>query len=93
MIVHMVKDLNDSLAGRGLRVPALTGNLDAATGSLFRLRLSRAITRRRQAWAPVRRGIPLHRAGRVIGRIYRAECAAYLTKRAMDARSGDPDIV
>jgi LmbE family N-acetylglucosaminyl deacetylase len=31
MIVHMVKDLNDSIAGRGLRVPALTGNLDAAT--------------------------------------------------------------
>jgi LmbE family N-acetylglucosaminyl deacetylase len=30
MIVHMVKDLNDNLAGRGLRVPALTGNLDAA---------------------------------------------------------------
>jgi len=31
MIVHMVKDLNDSIAARGLRVPALTGNLDAAT--------------------------------------------------------------
>jgi LmbE family N-acetylglucosaminyl deacetylase len=31
MIVHMVKDLNDSIAERGLRVPALTGNLDAAT--------------------------------------------------------------
>jgi LmbE family N-acetylglucosaminyl deacetylase len=30
MIVHMVKDLNDSLAERGLRVPALSGNLDAA---------------------------------------------------------------
>jgi LmbE family N-acetylglucosaminyl deacetylase len=31
MIVHMVKDLNDSLAERGLRVPALSGNLDTAT--------------------------------------------------------------
>jgi LmbE family N-acetylglucosaminyl deacetylase len=31
MIVHMVKDLQDSLAQRGLRVPALSGNLDAAT--------------------------------------------------------------
>jgi LmbE family N-acetylglucosaminyl deacetylase len=31
MIVHMVKDLRDSLAERGLRVPALSGNLDAAT--------------------------------------------------------------
>ena len=31
MIVHMVKDLNDSLAQRGLRVPGLSGNLDAAT--------------------------------------------------------------
>jgi LmbE family N-acetylglucosaminyl deacetylase len=31
MIVHMVKDFNDSLAQRGLRVPALSGNLDAAT--------------------------------------------------------------
>ena len=30
MIVHMVKDLNDSLAERGLRVPALSGNLDTA---------------------------------------------------------------
>jgi hypothetical protein len=26
MITHMVKDLNDSLAERGLRVPALNGN-------------------------------------------------------------------
>jgi LmbE family N-acetylglucosaminyl deacetylase len=26
MIVHMVKDLNDSLAAKGLRVPALSGN-------------------------------------------------------------------
>jgi LmbE family N-acetylglucosaminyl deacetylase len=31
MIVHMVKDLNDSLAERGLRLPALSGNLDTAT--------------------------------------------------------------
>ena len=31
MIAHMVKDLNDGLAGRGLRVPALTGNQDAAS--------------------------------------------------------------
>jgi len=31
MIVHMVKDLRDSLEARGLRVPALSGNLDAAT--------------------------------------------------------------
>ena len=31
MIVHMVKDLRDSLADRGLRVSALSGNLDAAT--------------------------------------------------------------
>ncbi len=31
MIVHMVKDLNDSLAQRGMRVPGLSGNLDAAT--------------------------------------------------------------
>jgi LmbE family N-acetylglucosaminyl deacetylase len=31
MIVHMVKDLNDSLAERGLRVPALSGNLDTAS--------------------------------------------------------------
>jgi LmbE family N-acetylglucosaminyl deacetylase len=31
MIVHMVKDLNDSLTERGLRVPALSGNLDTAT--------------------------------------------------------------
>jgi LmbE family N-acetylglucosaminyl deacetylase len=30
MIVHMVKDLNDSLAERGLRVPALSGNLETA---------------------------------------------------------------
>jgi hypothetical protein len=44
MIVHMVKDLNDSLAERGLRVPALSGNLDTATKSSFRLRLSPAIT-------------------------------------------------
>jgi LmbE family N-acetylglucosaminyl deacetylase len=31
MIVHMVKDLNDSLAERGLRLPALSGNLDTAS--------------------------------------------------------------
>ena len=31
MIVHMVKDLNDSLAQRGLRVPGLSGNLGGAT--------------------------------------------------------------
>jgi LmbE family N-acetylglucosaminyl deacetylase len=31
MIVHMVKDLRDSLAKRGLSLPALSGNLDAAT--------------------------------------------------------------
>jgi LmbE family N-acetylglucosaminyl deacetylase len=31
MIVHMVKDLRDSLTARGLRVPALNGNLDEAT--------------------------------------------------------------
>ena len=31
MIVHMVKDLNDSLAERGLRVPALSGNLETAS--------------------------------------------------------------
>jgi LmbE family N-acetylglucosaminyl deacetylase len=31
MIVHMVKDLVDSLTARGLRVPALSGNLDMAT--------------------------------------------------------------
>ena len=31
MIVHMIKDLRDSLAERGLRVPALSGNLDTAT--------------------------------------------------------------
>jgi LmbE family N-acetylglucosaminyl deacetylase len=31
MIVHMVKDLVDSLTARGLRVPALSGNLDTAT--------------------------------------------------------------
>jgi len=31
MIVHMVKDLNDSLAERGLRVPALSGSLDTAS--------------------------------------------------------------
>ena len=31
MIVHMVKDLNDNLAQRGLRVPSLSGNLDVAT--------------------------------------------------------------
>src|ERR1700749_5048499 len=31
MIVHMVKDLVDSLAERGLKVPALSGNLDTAT--------------------------------------------------------------
>jgi hypothetical protein len=30
MIVHMVKDLNDSLAQRGLRVPALSGTSDVA---------------------------------------------------------------
>jgi LmbE family N-acetylglucosaminyl deacetylase len=30
MIVHMVKDLNDSIAQRGLRVPALTGDIDTA---------------------------------------------------------------
>jgi LmbE family N-acetylglucosaminyl deacetylase len=30
MIVHMVKDLKDSLAQRGLRVPALSGDQDAA---------------------------------------------------------------
>jgi LmbE family N-acetylglucosaminyl deacetylase len=31
MIVHMVKDLNDSLAERGLRVPALSGSLETAS--------------------------------------------------------------
>jgi LmbE family N-acetylglucosaminyl deacetylase len=31
MIVHMVKDLSDSLAERGLRVPALSGNLETAS--------------------------------------------------------------
>ena len=31
MMVHMVKDLNDSLAARGLRVGALTGDARAAT--------------------------------------------------------------
>jgi LmbE family N-acetylglucosaminyl deacetylase len=31
MIVHMVKDLGDSLAERGLRVPALSGNMETAT--------------------------------------------------------------
>ena len=31
MIVHMEKDLGDSLAQRGMRVPGLSGNLDAAT--------------------------------------------------------------
>jgi LmbE family N-acetylglucosaminyl deacetylase len=31
MIVHMVRDLRDSLTARGLRVPALSGNLDVAT--------------------------------------------------------------
>ena len=31
MIVHMVKDLNDSLTERGLRVPALSGNLETAS--------------------------------------------------------------
>jgi LmbE family N-acetylglucosaminyl deacetylase len=31
MIVHMVKDLGDTLAERGLRVPALSGNMDTAT--------------------------------------------------------------
>jgi LmbE family N-acetylglucosaminyl deacetylase len=31
MIVHMVKDLQDSLAERGLRVPALSGNMETAT--------------------------------------------------------------
>jgi LmbE family N-acetylglucosaminyl deacetylase len=31
MIVHMVKDLSDSLAQRGLRVPGLSGNLGGAT--------------------------------------------------------------
>ena len=30
MITHMVKDLNDSLAQRGLRVPNLSGNADTA---------------------------------------------------------------
>ena len=31
MIAHMVKDLNDSLAERGLRVPNLSGNAETAT--------------------------------------------------------------
>jgi LmbE family N-acetylglucosaminyl deacetylase len=31
MIVHMVKDLSDSLAQRGLRVPAFSGDLDMAS--------------------------------------------------------------
>jgi LmbE family N-acetylglucosaminyl deacetylase len=31
MIVHMVKDLQDSLTQRGLRVPALSGDLEAAS--------------------------------------------------------------
>jgi len=31
MITHMVKDLNDSLAERGLRVPTLSGNMETAT--------------------------------------------------------------
>ena len=31
MITHMVKDLGDSLAERGLRVPALSGNMETAT--------------------------------------------------------------
>jgi LmbE family N-acetylglucosaminyl deacetylase len=30
MIVHMIRDFNDSLAARKLRVPALTGNEDSA---------------------------------------------------------------
>jgi LmbE family N-acetylglucosaminyl deacetylase len=31
MITHMVKDLGDSLAERGLRVPALSGNMETAS--------------------------------------------------------------
>ncbi len=31
MITHMIKDLGDSLAERGLRVPALSGNMETAT--------------------------------------------------------------
>lgn len=36
MITHMVRDLNDSLAGRGLRVPALTGSADTAADEFIK---------------------------------------------------------
>lgn len=36
MIVHMVKDLNESLAKRGLRLPAMTGSSDAAVDAFIR---------------------------------------------------------
>jgi LmbE family N-acetylglucosaminyl deacetylase len=36
MITHMVRDLNDSLADRGLRIPALTGPAVAATDEFIK---------------------------------------------------------
>jgi LmbE family N-acetylglucosaminyl deacetylase len=35
MMVHMVKDLNDGLADRRMRLPALTGNIDAAVNEFI----------------------------------------------------------
>jgi hypothetical protein len=36
MIEHMVKDLNDSLAARNLRIPALSGDLSTASDEFIR---------------------------------------------------------
>jgi hypothetical protein len=39
MVTHMVRDLNDSLAERKLRLPALSGNVDAAIDEYARVSL------------------------------------------------------
>ncbi len=68
MITHMVKDLNDSLAERGLRVPNLSGDMETAKQEFIQAAF---VTRDRATGGEVRtalcRRVPLHRARCIIG--------------------------